>query len=157
MSQLIIKFDKDIPSLQLIQENLSSSYCDIIAALNTAGQTIIFDRVSFGFDIKRGEEIIIQKSYPPPGVIYIQSDQEVIQSERVLWEPDWELVVKVWISMSGNYMEQSFNITVPRPPQPFPSWTWDGSSWQPPIPVPGEGNYTWDEDSQTWVELVHPI
>ena len=38
-----------------------------------------------------------------------------------------------------------------RPPSPFPSWSWDGSAWQAPVPQP-DGVYTWDEDAQAWVE-----
>ena len=39
-----------------------------------------------------------------------------------------------------------------RPPQPYPSWSWDGTGWQPPTPMPEDGGfYSWDEDSQAWV------
>ena len=35
-------------------------------------------------------------------------------------------------------------------PQPFESWTLDANNdWQPPTPKP-DGNYYWDEDTQTW-------
>ena len=159
MSKLIIKFDKDIPSFQLIQENLNPYYCDVIASLNKSGYVILFDNVSFGFDIKRGEEIVIKKSYPPMGVTYVKSDQSIIRVERVVWGPDWELVMRVWVKMSGNYMEQSFNVTIPRPPQPYSSWTWDGSNWQPPIPIPipiSGIKYIWDEGSRTWIEWIDP-
>lgn len=39
------------------------------------------------------------------------------------------------------------------PPQPYPSWTLDASAyrWEPPIPFPEDGEWTWDEDSQAWV------
>ena len=44
-----------------------------------------------------------------------------------------------------------------RVPPPFPSWTWDGTAWQPPVPHPDDENvYAWDEDSQTWA-TVDPI
>jgi hypothetical protein len=36
-------------------------------------------------------------------------------------------------------------------PQPFPSWTLDANhDWQAPTPKP-EGDYYWDEDTETWV------
>ena len=39
-----------------------------------------------------------------------------------------------------------------RPPQPYPSWSWDGSTWVAPIPYPEDGQpYYWDEESQSWV------
>ena len=40
------------------------------------------------------------------------------------------------------------------PPQPFPSWTLNESTflWEPPIPYPDDGNqYLWDEDTLTWI------
>lgn len=42
-----------------------------------------------------------------------------------------------------------------RPPQPYPSWSWDGTAWQPPVPYPNDGQfYTWDENNQAWVEIT---
>lgn len=41
------------------------------------------------------------------------------------------------------------------PPQPFPSWTWDGDEWIAPVPMPEDGGeYWWDEDAQAWVPVV---
>ena len=35
-------------------------------------------------------------------------------------------------------------------PQPYPSWALDSNfDWQPPTPKP-DGDYYWDEDTQTW-------
>jgi hypothetical protein len=36
-------------------------------------------------------------------------------------------------------------------PQPFPSWTRNGSFWQPPTPYPTDGQmYNWVEDDLNW-------
>jgi hypothetical protein len=36
-------------------------------------------------------------------------------------------------------------------PQPFPSWTLDTNwQWQPPVPYPTDGMWTWDEETQQW-------
>ena len=41
-------------------------------------------------------------------------------------------------------------------PQPFPSWTLDSNNvWQAPTPKP-DGNYNWNEDTQTWQISVRP-
>lgn len=40
-----------------------------------------------------------------------------------------------------------------RPPQPYPSWTWQDGAWNAPQPYPdSELPHYWDEDSQAWVE-----
>jgi hypothetical protein len=40
------------------------------------------------------------------------------------------------------------------PPQPYPSWSLDENyGWQPPTPMPDDGNvYYWDEDTTSWIE-----
>lgn len=39
-------------------------------------------------------------------------------------------------------------------PSPFPSWSWSGSGWIPPIPYPEDGKvYQWDESNLQWVEV----
>lgn len=43
------------------------------------------------------------------------------------------------------------------PPQPFPSWTLDESTflWAAPVAYPDDGlSYTWDEASQSWQEVT---
>ena len=40
-------------------------------------------------------------------------------------------------------------------PQPYASWTLDNNhDWQPPVPYPADGLWTWDEDNQEWVEVT---
>lgn len=39
-------------------------------------------------------------------------------------------------------------------PQPFPSWTLNSNhDWQAPTPKP-EGDFYWDEETLSWVEIV---
>ena len=45
------------------------------------------------------------------------------------------------------------------PPKPYPSWLLNTTTglWDPPVPYPTDGKqYTWDEDSQSWVEVPGP-
>jgi hypothetical protein len=43
-------------------------------------------------------------------------------------------------------------------PQPYPSWTLDANAqWQAPVPMPTDGKmYSWDEATQSWVEVAAP-
>ena len=51
----------------------------------------------------------------------------------------------------GYYYDEEKDIFIS--PQPFPSWTLDeNSDWQAPTPKP-DGNFIWDEENQTWVEV----
>lgn len=36
-------------------------------------------------------------------------------------------------------------------PSPFPSWVLDNNfDWQPPIPMPEDGDHMWNEGTQSW-------
>lgn len=42
-------------------------------------------------------------------------------------------------------------------PQPFSSWSLDENfDWQPPIPMPEDGLYFWNEESGSWEEVLLP-
>lgn len=74
-----------------------------------------------------------------------------------------------WASarLGGEWMNVSHAVSVGylyadgefRPPAPYPSWTWDGSDYQPPTPMPetdDEHTAVWDEDSGKWVVVPLP-
>jgi hypothetical protein len=42
-----------------------------------------------------------------------------------------------------------------RPPQPWPSWAWNGAVWYAPVERPDTpGVWVWDEDAQEWTDLA---
>ena len=42
-------------------------------------------------------------------------------------------------------------------PQPFPSWSLDENfDWKPPIPMPEDGVYFWNEEAGNWEEVSLP-
>ena len=62
------------------------------------------------------------------------------------------------IALRGNYAGIGYTYDAGRdafiPPQPYPSWTLDEATcqWQPPVPMPTEGMYAWDEATTSWVQ-----
>lgn len=45
------------------------------------------------------------------------------------------------------------------PPKPYPSWVLnpDTAQWEAPVPMPTDGKmYSWDEATQSWVEVAGP-
>lgn len=40
-------------------------------------------------------------------------------------------------------------------PQPYPSWTLNSEyNWAPPVPMPNDGPYYWNEESLSWNPLI---
>jgi hypothetical protein len=41
-----------------------------------------------------------------------------------------------------------------RTQQPFPSWIWANNNWNPPTPMPNDGEqYRWSEEELEWVAI----
>jgi hypothetical protein len=61
------------------------------------------------------------------------------------------------VALRKNYAGIGFTYDKDRdafiPPQPYASWTLDEASclWEPPVPMPVDGNsYIWNEETQSW-------
>ena len=66
------------------------------------------------------------------------------------------------IALRGNYAGIGYSYDSVKdvfiPPQPYPSWILDASTWlwEAPVPYPNDGKlYTWDEATLSWV-LFNP-
>jgi hypothetical protein len=99
--------------------------------------------------------------YPPSNTTLISSDQEYLTSFRIMTQPEAELTIITKVKLvNGDEHTHSIPITIPRPPQPYPSWTWDAAlkRWIPPVPYPDDGGrYVWDESTLSWVPAPEPI
>jgi len=42
-----------------------------------------------------------------------------------------------------------------RSPRPYPSWVWNGTAWEAPVPMSTDpGDWSWDEHAQEWIDLT---
>jgi len=125
---------------------------NIEARLNRHGQTVHFDGLEYGVTITRNNGAPETHTFPPSGVVYRNTDQDVLTALTVRWRPEDAIKLNVWITNGGVTRTGQHNLTVPRPVQPYPSWTWDGIRWIAPVPYPlGSGFFDWDDSTQTWV------
>jgi hypothetical protein len=116
-----------------------------------------FDRLAFGFTVVANGLPVLTKAYPPQGVRYVATDQTYLTNDRVNLASDDEVVVAVWAENGGKRYEGQTAFVIPRPQQPYPSWTWEDGAWTAPVPYPDDGNfYVWDEEAQDWA-TVGPI
>jgi hypothetical protein len=134
MSKLKIKYNRSSGLFEFTEESISPTYCDVVACLDTAGETLEFSNLSYGLIIKNGETILGQKTFPEPGVKIIKSDQPYLRSYRVLWDADMVIDVEVWMEQTPGKVEGSYQLTVPKPSKPSESHIWDEEtlSWIEP-------------------------
>lgn len=126
------------------------------AMLNRYGQRVDLRGTEMRLTITADGETVADISLPSPGVRYSRTDQDVLSVERVRWQPDQEIVATAWLRTgAGDEFTVEEKLTTPRPPQLYPSWTWQNNAWIAPISYPNDrDDYMWDEESGNWVKVI---
>lgn len=149
-----IIYDTATGTFTFVEGNLRPFGASIEARLDRHGRVVTFDGLAFGLAISRNGGAPETHGFPPPGVTYRSTDQDLLTALQVRWRPDDTVDLEVWITNAGITRRARHSLTVPRPPRPFPSWTWDGNGWAAPVPYPDDGGwYDWDEAEGAWVAV----
>ena len=82
----------------------------------------------------------------------VVADSADMETPLSLLIPDADEIVLVTEETGPCFIRGTFVNGVFRPPQPFPSWTWDETrrGWAAPIEYPADGVFTWNEATQEW-------
>lgn len=124
---------------------------DLRAILDRHGQTINLRGVEMRLTVTADGIQVFDMPLPPPGVHYRRTDQDVIATGRVHWQPDQQIEVTSWCK-AGNDQEVTAEaaFTAPRPAQTYPSWDWNGCTWVAPVPRPDDEGWEWNEAAGAW-------
>jgi hypothetical protein len=136
----------------VIEENISSNYADLYIGFTKDEPVVEFNNLRFGFTLQKDNIIIDSKEWPPHNIKYRRSDQQYLVVHRLVFQPDQTYDLYMWAENDGIRAEKTHTLTIPRPAQPYPSWTWNGETWVSPVPYPQDDNYyEWNETTGTWV------
>jgi hypothetical protein len=117
---------------------------------------IVFNNLSFGFDLLEDGEVVYSEEYPLPGFRYVETDQEYLEVSTIYTKPNKKYVIKFWSYENNEMSELDYELKTPIQKESYPSWTFDGEVWRPPIPYPDDGNsYIWNERDKSW-DLYDP-
>lgn len=105
----------------------------------------------FGFILESNNEFIKSSKFPAEGVKLLQVSRNPFYVDQVSLTIDQEYKFRVYIMGPGETSESQITFTGPKPPQPFPSWTWADNQWNAPKIKP-PGPYFWDEEKQNWIQ-----
>ena len=151
MSKIIATDNFKTNNWQVSFEDLDSSYADLFIGFTDEAPVAEFKDLQFKYELRQGENIKQYGVFPPPNTRYIRSDQPYLVVERLNLRPEIEYDLYLWAMNNKQEFEKTVTFTTPKPPQPYPSWIWDGETWNPPISYPTDGNfYVWDEETISW-------
>lgn len=110
---------------------------------------------SFGWSASVNGEQSGEFSWPPEGVVVQEIDATQEFFGRFYADPDDSILLRVWAKKDSVMVEDEIEFSMPRPPQPYPSWEWNEYYWKSPVPPPTDGKlYDWDEAKQNWVLVI---
>jgi hypothetical protein len=148
-----ITFDTLTGELTIDTSTIQPYGADIQALLNRHGNVINLQGVEMSLTIHANGEQVFFTQLPPPGVRYEKTDQDLLATGQARWLPDQTITAHAWCKTStGHEVTANAIFVAPRPPQPYPSWTWMDTQWTAPVPYPdSEGDFVWNEQSTEWV------
>lgn len=158
MSKIFAKDSFDLQNWQVNFDELGSYSALLYIGFTDKSPIVVFDNLSFGFEVHKDNNVQQKKSYPPSGVKYIRSDQEYLVCEKIenlLPTESYDLFL--WANNGGITFQNTFTFSVPIPNSPYPSWVWSDEEymWYPPIPKPEDTDeyiYLWDEETLQWIK-----
>jgi hypothetical protein len=115
---------------------------------STVTEVIVADAEFFNTFVDTSPGAWIQTSYNTRGGIYYTPNTNTP-------DPDQSKALRANYAGIGYTYNQTDDVFYA--PQPFPSWTIGAPTWtwQPPVAYPTDGKlYTWNEATQSWVEVV---
>lgn len=154
MKDLIVRLDlkTETWNIQDIVEYNPSTH--IIFDVKQRDPNIVFNNLRFGFKLYKDGELIREVTEPPEGITFLSSDQDYLASIPIIVNMNTYYTLHLWVEESGKRYELDYNLEVPKPPKPFPSWEWKDNGWMSPVTRPlGEDkiNYIWDESTLNWI------
>ena len=158
MSKIIATDHFETSNWEVSFEDLAPTYADLFIGFTDESPVVEFKDLKFKYELKQDGNIKQYGVFPPAGVKYVRTDQPYIVAERLNLQTETEYELYLWAENAGETFEHTVTFTTPRPAQPYPSWTWDGERWNPPVPYPDDDKfYQWDEETQTWVEVTDNV
>lgn len=144
-----------------IKNNIDQDAMSMSLQINVSdAETANINHLNFGYKLFLEESEISQDRFPPTGTVnYIRSSNIIDEVIHVSANTNYKLYL--WAENAADRIEQTFDVRTPPPSQPYPSWSWSGSEWVAPIPLPLDGPenaaYKWSEKQQKWILLVPPL
>ena len=156
--------DSKLWEFELIPETPMSNEVQI-AFCSDAGPAE-FSNLRFGYEINDtektlpGEAFLFGSVFPKAGIVYETAQTgKPLTIDSMAYRVDTNYKLTIWAENNGERGEGEFTFKTPKPPQEFPSWTWDdtANAWVAPVPKPVNGPPSWwNEQTQEWVEITDP-
>jgi hypothetical protein len=155
MSKIIATDNFETSNWEVTFDDLAPNYADLFIGFTDQAPVVEFKDLKFKYELRQGENIKQYGVFPPPNTRYIKTNQTYLVVERLDLQTETTYELYLWAENNKEVFERTVSFTTPRPTLPYDSWTWDGETWNPPVPYPTDGErYTWNEEDQEWTLIT---
>jgi hypothetical protein len=155
MSIILATNNLNTQTWEIVKDITSSNFVDLHIGFTNDLSLVSFDNLQFSYELKYNNVVEKFEKFPKTGIKYISSDQKFLVIDRIDVDIEKEYQLSLFVENSGKKSNISFQFMIPKPPSPYPSWIWEESVWNSPIPYPDDGQmYVWNEELQQW-EVVN--
>lgn len=99
---------------EIVTSSVLNSTINLLIGFKDKGKEVYFDDLSFGFDIKYENNLILNMGYPKNGTTYLSTDntQQFLEGETFDLEKNKEYDLRVWSQNSGILTEKTIKIHI---------------------------------------------
>jgi hypothetical protein len=165
MSIVRATFDIINKTWSLTEVSPAVNYIDLQFTWTSSSEETTISNFKFGYKLTNGDTTIVEEIYPTVGILESAKTTPLINN-RIVVSSNTEFILDVWAEYESVRTDDQLLFLTPRPPKPYESWSWNGSEWIAPIPMPEIGPpdengssdaYVWSEKQQKWFLMTPPL
>jgi hypothetical protein len=130
------------------EDSIASNYCNFQIGFRSNQSEVVFDNLTFGYELTKFEEVIKSETFPQGPILYRSSSELYLSVSTLSLEPHTSYTVRVWAENSGERSTFEYEFSTPE-------LTNTGEYENSSVPHPDIENvelYRFDEATRTWVE-----
>lgn len=105
-------------SVAIEVSDLAPDYADLFAGIAHGSGRVALHDPRFGYVLQSGGEVVAERSWPPAGVRYRATDQQILESDRVSLVPAITYQLTAWVEYGGQRIEGEIEFLTPALPEP---------------------------------------
>lgn len=154
ITTLLFKYNTETKGFSIVNaENLQAGSNEMGFSFVSSDEMSNIGELRFGYEIYKDGKSIFTLDLPRTNTKYHQVSRYPFELVTFEIEPGVLYKLIGWVEEPGKKrLVQVCDVPKLYPPQPFPSWKWNGEEWEAPVPKKFDKPYKWNEEARQWEE-----
>ena len=148
MSTVTVLYNISTKDWSGAEDSLTSNYCNLQIGFRSDQTEVVFDNLSFGFELKEFGETTQTENFPKGAILYRTSAEPYLAIAPLTLKPQTSYTVAMWVENAGERSTFEFSFATP-------DITDTGDYENSSVPHPDDDhqeNYVFDETTRSWIE-----